>query len=451
MPAAEGGFAQRPAPIAADADWLSPFDWYREMRDQAPVHYDPDRRVWDVFRYDDVKRVLQDAEAFSSQFDRARVVAEAQEEARAQAHARAVEAGEVSPGADPSRPGAVTESGVDNDPTEGDRQEFRTMINTDSPDHERLRGVVDEYFRPRSLASLRPNIEAIAEELLTELPDGAVDIVEEFAYPLPVLVICDVLGVPREDRAQVRAWSNLAVSTPPGPDASEDERVADAEAREAAFEEMHDYFESLLAARQRVPRGDLVSTIAAAEADGTLSSQEAVSSCVLLLVAGNVTTINLVANALWTLEEVDLLDGVRDGTVPVAGAVEEVLRYRSPVQTFFRVAAHDLTLGGESIREGDLLMTWIGSANHDERQFTDPETFDPTRRPNPHLAFGQGRHFCLGAPLARLEADVALTALLKTFERITVDISDIEPVQSPVLYGVERLPVTLRRRRAAPV
>lgn len=444
MPATQAGFAQRPAAIASDADWLSPYAWYREMRTTAPVHYDTDRKVWDVFRYDDVKRVLYDDAAFSSDFERATVVAEAQEEARAQAHARAVEAGELL--ADTEVTGDESAEAASGPAAIG-----RTMITSDPPDHGRLRGVVDDSFKPRSLASLRPSIERIAADLLADIDDGTVDVVDEFAYPLPVLVICDLLGVPREDRDQVRSWSNLAVQTPPGPEASEAEIQADAETREESFEEMRTYFETLLAARTAKPTDDLVTTIAAAERDGTISPQEATAYCILLLVAGNVTTINLVTNALWTLQEEGLVDAVRDGTVPLSGVIEEVLRYRSPVQTFFRVAVADVELGGETVHEGDLLMTWIGSANHDERQFPAPESFDPTRRPNPHLAFGQGRHFCLGAPLARLEAEVALTVLLDTFESVDVDCSTLTPVESPVLYGLEHLPVALRRRRVAPV
>lgn len=441
MPATQGGFAQRPAPIAADADWLDPFPWYRRMREDAPVQYDPDREVWDVFRYDDVKRVLQDSAAFSSEFDQARVVVEAQERARE-------EAAQARAAAHPSAVEAAEETG---EADEAEESPFgRTMITSDPPEHERLRGVVDAAFRPREIAALRPRIEAIAEELLADIPEGTVDIVDAYAYPLPVLVICELLGVPTADRDQVRDWSNTAVSTPPGPDATEAELQADADLRERTTEEMRDYFESLLDERAARPTGDLLSTIAAAETEGRIDREEAVAFCILLLIAGNVTTVTLIGNALWCLQEAGLVDAVRAGDVPLTGTIEEVLRYRSPVQTFFRVAARDVVLGDQQLREGDLVMTWIGAANHDDRQFADPGRFDPARRPNPHLGFGQGRHFCLGAPLARLEAEVALAALLAAFETVEVDLTSLTPVASPVLYGLESLPVGLKRQRVAP-
>ncbi|MGA9402345.1 cytochrome P450 [Haladaptatus sp.] len=394
---------ESPAALRTDEVRLDPFSWYREMRDEAPVRFDPDRGVWDVFRYDDVRRVLKGHDRFSSSM-------------------------EFQSTDEPSSP--ESEAG------EQERGSFGEMlIATDPPKHDRIRSVVNEHFQADAIRSYRPRVEAIAEELVADIEPGRTDLVEAFSYPFPVDVIAGVLGVPREDRATFKRWSDAFIGS--------SARDEDGLSPEEGMMKMSEYFGTLFEERRKDPRDDLLTAIATAESgESALSGPEMVSLCILLLIAGNVTTTNLLTNAIWCFDEHDLLDDVQNEEIPLGSAVEEVLRYRSPVQHLERFARQDVEFGGKTIREGDEVVAWVGSANRDERKFDSPDTFDPTRRPNSHLAFGQGIHYCLGAPLARLEAEVGFTILFDTFDIVDVDTTDLSPA-SREIYGVELLPVTL--------
>ncbi|WP_222915543.1 cytochrome P450 [Natrinema sp. SYSU A 869] len=398
------GLQVLPDELASREAWLEPFDWYREMRADAPVRYDPARRTWDVFRYEDVKRILADDDTFSVN---PRLADEFQE---------------------PDRP----EEGL----------LFETMLFQDSPRHDELRGVVNDAFEPRALRELEPEIRDFATDLLSEAvtgEDGTMDLVETFAYPLPVVVIAELLGVPAEDRDRFKRWSNTLVEA-----ASTDEDTKEfTERQQAAQMEMASYFFEMIKDRRETPRDDLMTQLVTRErADGSrLSEEEALGTSILLLVAGNITTTNLITNAVRCFSNHDLFEELR-GDADLQTAIEEVLRYRSPVQAMTRVATEDVTMQDETIEAGDRIIVWLGSANRDERQFDDPGTFVPDRTPNQHLGFGYGTHYCLGAPLARLEAAVAFEELLERTATIELVDTELQPTRSSLIYGVESLPVT---------
>jgi len=384
------------------------------MRETAPVRYDAERHAWDVFRYADVKRVLDDDETFS------------------------VDPRKADDFVEPEEPG----EGLILD----------TMLFEDPPRHGELRGVVDDWFRPRRLADREPRLREIAGELLDDAVDahGRMDVVTDLASPFPVTVIAELLGVPASDRDRFKTWSDSLVEA-----ASDDESGdAYADRQRQTQMEMAQYFLEMIEARREEPRDDLLSVIVTAESEagGRLSREEALGTCMLLLVAGNITTTNLIANAVrcFVESDADLFDGLRGDDRALGSAVEEVLRYRSPVQAMGRVATEDVKLGGETIEAGDRVVAWLGSANRDERQFEAAGTFRPDRSPNQHLGFGYGTHYCLGAPLARLEAEVGLSELLDRVERAEIAEGHLQPTRSSFIYGVESLPVRYDARSGDP-
>ncbi len=368
-----------------------PFAWYQMMRRDAPVWYDERSACWNVFRYDDVQRVLQDHATFSSNLARA-----------APLDAR--------------------------DPIQA------SMIATDPPRHQRLRSLVSKAFTPRAIAALEPRIAAITDELLGRVVDaGEMDVIDDLATPLPVTVIAEMLGVPTADRERFKRWSDAVVGEP---DAY----------REAphAERDLAEYFMNIVAERRRAPGDDLISHLLQAEVDGQrLSLAEILGFCVLLLIAGNETTTNLIGNAVLIFgENPGVQERLRQDPSLLRTAIEEVLRYRSPVQALpNRVATVDTELRGQKIRRGQQVVFWIGSANRDESVFADAQSFVVDRTPNPHLAFGAGVHFCLGAPLARLEAKIALTRLLERCPHLEVIDSGVVLSASPIVYGPKKLPV----------
>lgn len=371
---------------------LDPFDGYRHQRETASVAFDPMRHLWSVYGYDDVQRVLSEYATFSSAYGRG--------------------------------------GGSDGDPLGA------SIISTDPPRHRQLRTLVTQAFTPRTVAQLEPRIQTIVDDLLDAVaPTGQMDVIADFAYPLPVIVIAELLGIPTADRAQFKQWSDAIVTGA---------RAAGMEGRNPQAE-MSAYFTRLIAERRDAPRDDLISALLAAQIDSQhLSLVELLGFCVLLLVAGNETTTNLIGNAILCLDEhPDALDRLRAQPDLLPGAIEEVLRYRSPVQSMFRATIRAAAIGGQTIPAGQPVIAWIGSANRDPAQFPDPDRFDITRAPNRHLAFGQGIHFCLGAPLARLEARIALGTMLARLPHVRRDRDiPLEPLESFIVYGVKRLPIT---------
>ncbi|UBU13251.1 cytochrome P450 [Nonomuraea gerenzanensis] len=302
----------------------------------------------------------------------------------------------------------------------------------DPPDHTRLRALVSRAFTPRMVERLRPRVESIAASLIRALPEEA-DLVSGLAYPLPVMVISEMLGVPAEDHERFRGWSEkLARGLDPMLTAdllSETGR---------ARKEFGDYFRELAALRRERPGDDLLSALTRVQ---ELTEAELLATCVLLLVAGHETTVNLIANGVPAL--------LRHGLLPEAArrpkhVVEEVLRYDPPVQLTSRVALEDVSLGGTPVPKGTMVMAVIGAANRDPTVFPDPDHFDVTRSPERHLAFGLGIHFCLGATLARMEGEIALSALASAAPGMKLIEPEPPYKENVVLRGLASLPVRLR-------
>jgi len=385
---------RRPFVLPDQAMSLDPFVWYQEMRESRPVYYDQENELWNVFRYDDTQRILMDPTTFSSEVAQRTMTEEEKKQMT----------GEPS------------------------------ILGLDPPRHRQLRSLVTQAFTPRTVARLETRVTTIVDEYLNKVaPTGRMDIIADMAYPLPVTVIAELLGVPTTDQAQFKHWSDTIVST----------------RREEAMQvikEMGQYFKRITDQRRADPKEDLISDLIAAQVDGQhLTESELISFHILLLVAGNETTTNLLGNALWCFDEhPETMEELRANPALLPSAIEEVLRYRSPVQRVIRIASTDTTLRGQEIKAGQLVSPWLGAANRDPEQFPDAENFMIGRTPNRHVAFGHGIHFCVGAPLSRLEAKVALSMLLERFKDIKRDRSI--PLQripaASAFYGVQALPVT---------
>ena len=332
---------------------------------------------------------------------------------------------------------AATEAGR----TEEDPNRTRSLLFMDPPEHTRLRGLVARAFTPRRIEELRATTKAIAGELVEGLAQrsGTVELIEAFAYPLPVRVICALLGVPPEDEATFTAWSRgIARSVDPTILRSPAIEATIAEARQG----LQAYLGDLLAARRRKPADDLLSALAAVEADvDRILPRQIVALAQLLLVAGHETTVNLIGNGTLALmrapNQLALLRRAPELTGP---AVDELLRFDSPVQITQRVVVEDMEVVGCRVKAGDEIMLVLGAANRDPAAFADPHRLDVTRDARRHVAFGGGIHHCLGAALARMEGEIALGALLDRFDEIELAGT---PTRRPTftLRGLETLPV----------
>ena len=313
------------------------------------------------------------------------------------------------------------------------------MLNLDPPDHERLRKLVNKAFTARRVERLRPRITAITAELLDDMSTRReVDLLASFAFPLPITVICELLGVPVADRDQFRAWSATIVADTVAPEVFQAHATA-----------MTGYFRSLLAARRREPADDLLSALISARDEGDrLSENELLSMAFLLLVAGHETTVNLIASGtLALLLNPGELARLRADPSLLGGAVEELLRYVNPVNNAtFRFAGEPVEIGGVAIGPGEVVLVSLSGANRDPSRYADPDRLDLGRDSGGHVAFGHGIHYCLGAPLARLEAEIAFGALLDRFGSITLAVppDELRWRPSTLIHGLESLPVRLR-------
>jgi cytochrome P450 len=344
-------------------------------------------------------------------------------------------------------PNASSERNRSRLPGAGPRRENNrpSFLSLDPPDHTRLRRLVSKAFTPRRIALLEPRIRQIAGELLAAAaPAGQLEVVSQLAYPLPVRIISELLGVPVEDHPRFAGWSaRLAHSLQPGFGLSPDEAVSRAELAQAAGDEFAEYFRGLIAARRRQPEPDLLSAMVAAEDDGEmLTEDELIATCILLLVAGHETTVGLISNAILALlrhpEQLALL--VADPAL-AASAVEETLRYDAPVQMTGRVAKGPMQVGGLTAGPGALVLLLLAAAGRDPAVYPDPDRFDIRRGAASHLAFAAGPHFCLGAPLARLEATVAVQAFATGLPRPQLDEDLLAYKPNLNLRGPEQLVV----------
>lgn len=377
----------------------NPYPAYATMRRFAPVFKHPSHDLWLLFDYENVKRAMQDNESFSSRA---------------------------------APPGGAS---------------LDWLIFLDAPVHTRLRALIARAFTPRAVAGLEPRIVAIVDDLLEAVIDqGSMDVITDFAAVLPLMVISELLGFPLEDRSALERWTDAVLHL--GDMVSPGERSDRAAAAyRLAKAEMEPFVRRLIAERRAVPQPDLLTRLAEAEIDGArLSDGEILGFFQLLLLAGTETTTCLIGNTVTSLLEFpEQLAWLRRDPALLPAAIEEVLRYRTPAQAIFRTTARDVTIGGRVIPAGRLVLAMVGSANRDGRQFPNPNAFDIGRAGNHHIAFGHGIHFCVGSALARLEARIAISALLARFSDIQMTERRWEPQRALNVYGPARLPVRFRR------
>ncbi len=313
------------------------------------------------------------------------------------------------------------------------------MLFLDPPDHTRLRGLVNKAFTPRRVEAMRPHIQQIVDGLLDRVQNtGRMDVIHDLAFPLPSTVIAEMLGVPPEDRDQFRRWSSDIVGIS-GLIIDPDRAVR---AQKSVLALM-DYFREIVAQRRASPRDDLISAMIAADDHGKfLSDEELLATCVLLLEAGHETTTNLIGNGLLALlRHPDQLRTLRENPSLIGTAVEELLRYDSPVQLTARIATEEMEIGDKEVSAGDMVVLLLGAANRDPVQFLNPNILDLYRRDNRHLSFGQGIHYCLGAPLARIEGQIAFNTLLHRCPGLELTGEPLEWRQAVSLRGLLALPV----------
>ncbi len=320
-----------------------------------------------------------------------------------------------------------------------DRMMNNHMLNRDGEDHRRLRSLVSKAFTPMVIQSMRPRVEAIAQHLLDQVVEkGRMELVSDYAFPLPITVIAELLGIPSDNQNQFRVWSNAFVRPAIAPDQQQ-------EAMRLLLE-FAGYMQMLVSERRRQPGNDLLSGLIHAEEGGDrLDESELFSMLSLLIVAGHETTVSLIGNAvLALLRHPAVLQEIAENPALIPSAIEELLRYDSPVErALTRFVTADVELGGQQLKRRDLVIVVLSSANRDEAQFAAPEELETHRRYNPHIAFGKGVHYCLGAPLARLEGEVALRVLLQRIPDLALDIApeDLEWRDVPLFHSLVRLPV----------
>lgn len=363
-----------------------PYPTYRRLREEAPVFWSERMNGWVVTRYDDVLRTFSDPQHFRN-------------------------GGRFEPVFD------ALPSEVHAEFAPMRRHFMHGIIGADPPDHTRMRALVQKAFTPRALEAMRAPVQTIVDELLAACAGrDEIDVVRDLANPLPVLVIARMMGVPPEMGPQFKRWSDEVMRFQSAGRASLDEmRIS-----HRALFEFRAALEELFAQRRADPRDDIVTALVQAEEAGDrLSQEELLATCVTLLVAGHETTTNLIANGLLALlRHPEQMAALRKDPGLMGTAVEEMLRYDTSLQRNRRIVGEDIELGGMPLRTGQFVMQVIGAANRDPAVFAEPDRFDITRSPNPHIAFGRGIHFCLGAPLARIEAPIALAALLERFPRM---------------------------------
>jgi cytochrome P450 len=371
-------------------DPFNPYPWYRYMRETCPVYHSEQVKMWYVFRYEDVQQVLTDIKTFSS-------------------------------------------AGI-----QGDTYLEASFLRMDPPRHRRYRTLVSQAFTLRSVALLEPRIAVIVNDLLDAVAHaGQMDVITDLAYPLPATVIMELFGVPVADREYFKQLSELFIEETENPATTEF----------VSQEKLAAYLLPLIDERRAKPTGDLISRLLAAEVEGEkLSTHDIQASCILMLVAGHETTTNLIGNAMFCFTKYpDVMAELLAHPELLPDALEEVLRYRPAVCGTFRITTADAQIGATTIKARQPLIAQISSANHDETAFADPERFDIRRTPNRHLGFGQGVHFCLGAPLARLESKIAFSVLLRRFSDLKrLPGTPVQLAMGPagLFQGTKHFPIT---------
>lgn len=394
--------------LTSVAFYTNPYPVYKLLQAGDPVHWSSDLECWLITRYDDVLAGLRDPRLSSAKM----------------------------PSFTRTLPDEV-------------QLEIRPFVQylssflglSDPPDHSRLRKLVNKAFTPNVVLAMRRRIQETVDQLMMNLVElGNFDLIGSFAYPLPATVITAVIGVPADDLGQFKRWSDDIVAFIGGSRADADQAIRG----QVSMMEMIDYYRGLLAERRRMPATDLISALLMAEESGqTLSEEELLATCVTLLAGGHETTTNLIANGMLALiQNPTQLEQLRSEPAMIPTAIEELLRYDSPVQRAERVARLDLEIAGKRIRAGERMLLVLGAANRDGSQFPEPDSLLVNRAPNRHLAFGFGTHFCIGSPLARLEAEIAFQALLRRLPGLEIESQNLEWYPSVGNRGMKLMPVT---------
>ena len=418
----------------------NPYPFYDQLRSQDPIHWDEEMGFWALTRYSDVDSLYTD-----NRFSRAQGLMRGFE--RLSMEDRKI-----------AQPVYHSFS--------------KTMFYADPPYHTHLRGLMNNAFTPRRVEQLRPTIQHIVDDLLTGAQaNGGMDVVRDFAYPLPVMVIAELLGLPAQDRARFKQWSDdlFAILGTMRKPSHLMQRAAH------SLDEMTEYVTALSYERRENPCDDLLTALLSfvdddgllspphplpgsasphaqrtgylireREASSTLTREELVANVNILLSTGHETTTHLIGNGLLALfQHPDQMQKLKAQPELLSAAIEEILRYDNPVQITYRSAIEDAELDGKLIHKGDLVNTIIGSANRDPQRFTDPNAFDITRDEGRHLSFGLGIHYCIGAPLVKLEAEIAFETILRRFPKLQLASAELEWQEHPVFRGLKSLPVSL--------
>jgi cytochrome P450 len=383
--------------------------WLEESRQRGQVHYDAKQESWQVLGYPEAAAVLSDPATFSSDLT-----------------------------------GLV--------PAQDDLALFQkgNFVRMDPPRHRKLRGLVSQAFTPRMVAGLEPRIAEVTTELLDATGGGErLDLIDSLAYPLPVIVIAELLGIPSTDRPTFRRWADTLFDQANIDPEDSLQKVGEEAIASVAptIREMNTYLLDYIRSRRANPGRDLTSRLLEAEVDGErLEDQEIVGFVGLLLLAGHITTTATLGNTIVSFQDnPDAAAEIRADPSLLPAAIEEVLRYRTPFPRLARVATTNAQVGDAEIPAQGLILVWLTAANRDARVFSDPNRFDIHRKPNPHLTFGHGIHFCLGAPLARLEAKVALKIMLDRYRDIAVATDAPVEYRNPwLMVSVNKLPLDVR-------
>jgi cytochrome P450 len=380
--------------------------WLEDSRGRGQVHFDEKAQCWQVLGHPETSAILSDPAMFSSNL-----------------------------------------TGLQ--PKQDDLELFQrgNFVQMDPPQHRKLRTLVSQAFTPRVVAGLEPRIAELTTQLLDQVGERF-DLIDALAYPLPVVVIAELLGIPPSDRGLFREWADVLLGQEVDPDqavAEVSEQALNAVA--PTMRQMNTYFLDYIKSRRAHPGTDLTSKLVQAEVDGQrLADEEIVGFVGLLLIAGHITTTATLGNSLVSFQDnPEAAAQVRADPMLLPAAIEEVLRVRTPFPRLGRIAQADTEVRGVRIPAGQIVVPWLAAANRDQRVFTDPDRFDIHRKPNPHLSFGHGIHFCLGAPLARLEARVAMRLLLQRYRDIEVASDEQVEQRNPwTMVAVTRLPLQVR-------
>jgi cytochrome P450 len=384
-----------------------PYPYFRQLRAEDPVHWNPLWGGWILTRHDDVQASFQDRRLSADRMS------------PFMASLKKEEARELQPS----------------------YQIFsKWMVFTDPPQHTRLRMLVNKAFTLRRVESLRPRIQAIVDELLDRvIPAGRMELIHDFAYLLPVTVIAELLGVPARDHENIKKWSDEITLFIFGAIGVPDRR----QRAQLAMLELASYLKAVIAERRQQPQDDLISAlIAAQEQDDALTDDEIVSTCALVLFGGHETTTNLISSSVHALlKNPEQKQKLAENPSLISTAVEEFLRYDGPSKSMVRLALEDFELRGKQIKKGQRLLLIQSAANHDPERFANPDSLDITRQPNPHVAFGYGIHFCLGAPLARVETAITINTILQRLPKLRLAADTLEWHPTIVSRALKALPV----------